>query len=354
MNSLMEVLKAFDGLKNKTIIDNIIKAWSKINSPLYNNIGCSISGGSDSDIMLDIVTKCDKDKKVKYFWFDTGLEYQATKDHLEYLEKRYNIKIERERAVKPIPISCKENGEPFISKAVSEFMQRLQSHNFKWEDKPYNELIKEYPKCKSALKWWCNGKTKNDGYNTSAFDINRNKFLKEFLISNPPTFKISNKCCNYAKKDVSKKLIKKYNLDLIIIGVRKAEGGARATAYKSCFSENTKTGADEYRPLFWYSHQDKIEYENNQNIIHSDCYKKYGFRRTGCACCPYGHINKGLENELKTVEIFEPKLYKAVNNIFKNSYEYTKKYYEFRAVMEAKEQIKKEELEGQMSIYDLF
>ena len=39
-------------------------AWSKINNSKYKNILCSISGGSDSDVMLDIVWRCDKDNKV--------------------------------------------------------------------------------------------------------------------------------------------------------------------------------------------------------------------------------------------------------------------------------------------------
>ena len=34
-------------------------------------------------------------------------------------------------------------------------------------------------------------------------------------------------------------------------GVRKAEGGARRTAYKTCFSNND-SGCDDYRPIFWY------------------------------------------------------------------------------------------------------
>ena len=131
METMMEVLDSFKGLKNSTIIDNIIKAWTIINNRGFERIGCSISGGSDSDIMLDIVHKCDKDKKVRYFWFDTGLEYQATKDHLEYLEKKYGINIERERAIKSIPLSCKEYGQPFISKQVSGNIERLQKHNFK-------------------------------------------------------------------------------------------------------------------------------------------------------------------------------------------------------------------------------
>lgn len=41
--------------KNQVIIDNLVRAWSIINSPKYNKAVCSISGGSDSDIMLDIV-----------------------------------------------------------------------------------------------------------------------------------------------------------------------------------------------------------------------------------------------------------------------------------------------------------
>lgn len=89
-NSIEELLESCP--KNQTIGDNLIRAWSKINSSKYKNILCSISGGSDSDVMLDIVWRCDKDNKVTYVWFDTGLEYQATKDHLKYLEEKYNIK----------------------------------------------------------------------------------------------------------------------------------------------------------------------------------------------------------------------------------------------------------------------
>ena len=65
--------------KDSIIGDNLIRAWAKINSPLYSKIVCTISGGADSDIVLDICTKCDKDNKIDYVWFDTGLEYQAPK-----------------------------------------------------------------------------------------------------------------------------------------------------------------------------------------------------------------------------------------------------------------------------------
>lgn len=287
----------------------------------YDNIAVSISGGSDSDIMVDMFTKCDDNKKVKYVFFDTGLEYKATKDHLDFLEEKYNIKIDREKAIKSIPLSCKQYGQPFLSKHVSEMMSRLQRHDFKWEDKSYEELIKEYPKCKSALDWWCNTKGEN-----STFNISRNKLLKEFIIHNPPTFIISNKCCKYAKKEVSKKYNQNNKTELNVVGVRKSEGGVRATRYKNCFDKKYDT-CDEYRPLFFFTDVDKKEYKETFNIIYSDCYEIWGMKRTGCVGCPYG---RELKQELQLIEKYEPKLYKAVCNIFKDSYEYTERYYKFR------------------------
>ena len=65
--------KMLDGLledcpRDSIIGNNLIKAWAKINSSLYNKIVCTISGGADSDIVLDICTKCDKDNKIDYVW----------------------------------------------------------------------------------------------------------------------------------------------------------------------------------------------------------------------------------------------------------------------------------------------
>lgn len=323
--------------KNQTIGDNLVRAWAKINNHKYKKILCSISGGSDSDIMLDICVKCDKDKKIDYAWFDTGLEYQATKEHLEYLENKYNIEIRPYKAIKPIPTCCRKYGQPFLSKQVSEFIKRLQKHNFKWENEPIEILLPKYCEwnenkkcwigCKSALEWWCGAKGES-----SHFNIIQNKWLKEFIIANPPQFKISNLCCQYAKKNVYHKLISEFGYDLNIVGIRKAEGGARSTAYKSCFDDNDGE-CDVYRPLFWYKNADKKDYELHYDIAHSECYIEYGLKRTGCAGCPYG---RNFENELEVIEKYELKLYKTINNIFGDSYEYTRKYKEFCKMMNEK------------------
>jgi 3'-phosphoadenosine 5'-phosphosulfate sulfotransferase (PAPS reductase)/FAD synthetase len=319
---MSDILQYIDKCNNYQSTKYLLVTNQKVQE--YDNIAVSISGGSDSDLMIDMFAKCDDEKKVRYVFFDTGLEYQATKNHLDYLEEKYKIKIDREKAIKPIPSCCKQYGQPFLSKHVSEMMSRLQKHNFKWEDKPYDELIKEYPKCQCALQWWCNEKGEK-----SSFNINRNKLLKEFITSNPPNFNISNKCCKYAKKDVSVKYNKNNNIKLDVVGVRKSEGGVRATRYKSCFDKNND-GYDKYRPLFFFTDKDKLDYKNCFNVVYSDCYEIWGMKRTGCVGCPYG---KELNQELEYIQQYEPKLYKAVCNVFKDSYTYTEQYYEFRKVI---------------------
>lgn len=156
--------------------------------------------------------------------------------------------------------------------------------------------------------------------------------MKEFLIKNHPYFNISDKCCKYAKKYVISSLIKNKNYDLNITGIRKAEGGVRSSAYSNCFLENDN-GCDYYMPIFWYKNEDKKEYQEHYNIENSKCYTEYRLIRTGCSGCPFG---RDFEQELEIIQKYEPKLFVAVNNIFKDSYEYTRRYKEFCKVMNKK------------------
>lgn len=315
--------------KDNIIGDNLVIAWSKINSSSYKKILCTVSGGADSDIVVDICSKCDKDNKINYVWFNTGLEYTATKAHLNDLREKYGIEILEYKTQKPIPTVCKQYGQPFLNKRVSDYIGRLQKHNFQWEDKPFEDLLYKYCKwsenrekwigCYTALKWWCNE------HDCNIYNISHNKWLKEFIIQNNPKFKISSLCCKYSKKDVLKNLLKNTEYDLNIFGVRKAEGGTRASAYKNCFSSNVGA-CDEYRPVFFYLNDTKKIYNCHYGISNSKCYSEYGLKRTGCAGCPFG---RDFEYELDVIQKYEPKLFAAVNNIFGDSYEYTRKYREF-------------------------
>ena len=150
-------------------------------------------------------------------------------------------------------------------------------------------------------------------------------YLKEFMVRNPPTFSISKKCCDLAKKSAGDLARKKYAAGIQFIGVRKAEGGARSTNYKSCMSDG-RHGLQHF-PLFWWKSEDKALFEKCYGICHSEAYTLYGCRRTGCAGCPFAGR---FEDELLMLNQFEPKLGNAVSHIFEPSYEYTRAYREFK------------------------
>ncbi len=308
---------------NFVIQDALIKCAEEID--IHSKIMCAVSGGADSDVMLDMIIRCGGRDKTTFVFFDTGLEYAATKDHLKYLENKYKIEIIHRDPKKSIPASCRDYGVPFWSKYASEMMYRLQIHNFRWEDESYEILLKKYPNCKIALAWWCNIQKGN----TTQYIIDRSPHLKEYIIENPPDFKISNKCCNYAKKSASKAFEKESKFDMVCTGIRRSEGGVRAAVYKICFSHNDGD-ADRFRPVFWLRDSDKECYCNHYGVIHSKCYREYGVQRTGCFGCPFG---KRFEDELEIISKYEPRLADAANAIFGKSYEYMRGYLKYREDM---------------------
>ena len=189
-------------MENLKIFETFNRA--KIILGTHKKILVSISGGSDSDIIMDIIEKVKTpDNYVEYVFCDTGLEYEATKRHLNYLENRYGVKITRLKAEKPIPLCVKEYGVPFLSKFVSEMISRLQGKGFEFKDENYEELLQKYTKAKLSVQWWCNSNS-NKNIPKSRFDISRNKYLKEFLIDNKIPFNVSAECCTYSKKRPAK------------------------------------------------------------------------------------------------------------------------------------------------------
>lgn len=152
---------------------------------------------------------------------------------------------------------------------------------------------------------------------------------KRMLIS---TNHITNVCERYMDKqnaviyfDTAGDMEKELKADLVCLGLRRAEGGVRSSI-SQCFNSN-KGKADRYYPCFWWTDEDKSAFEQVYNITHSDAYTVYGFKRTGCAGCPF---NSKFEEELKVLHKYEPKLATAVEHIFAPSYEYTRAYRKFK------------------------
>ena len=205
---------------NRTIFKYLMVTRNKLKQ--HKRIAVSVSGGSDSDIILDLIELVkphDGCGEIRYIFFDTGLEYDATLRHLAETEQIYGITVERIKSRKTIPAACREHGVPFICKDVSEMLYRLQKHGFDWLDLPENATTEKYGRCKSALDWYfCRRPPSASG--KSKYDIKRFKRLREFIMANPPDFDISDKCCDYAKVSVAKNFDKEFMPDLKINGMR--------------------------------------------------------------------------------------------------------------------------------------
>lgn len=99
---------------------NINSAFRKLHANLMFRSAramVSISGGADSDMMLDMLMALDPAKnypfnEMHYVWFDTGIEYTATKQHLKNLEEKYGITIERRRAKTLCLLGAKRGDSP--------------------------------------------------------------------------------------------------------------------------------------------------------------------------------------------------------------------------------------------------
>ena len=321
MNTLLD-----SAPRNMNIYDSLLKAHSVLDRHL--RCAVSISGGSDSDIVLDLLELVKPDScELVYVFFDTGLEFAATKRHLDELELKYGVTIERRKPRMTIPVSCHKYGVPFICKDVSEMMNRLQKHDFDWNDPPENATAEKYGRCVSALDWYFNrrpisvsGKPKHN--------IGRYKLLREFIMANEPGFLISDRCCDYAKKYTAADFCKEYNPDLTVTGMRQAEGGRRSASNRSCFSPRTDSRPDNFCPTWFWTDADKAAYKEWRGIRYSDCYEVYGLKRTGCVGCP---CNSKAEQELAMVEPFEPQIVKAARNVFAASYDYKRRYMAFKS-----------------------
>lgn len=333
----------------------------------HPNAICSYSGGADSDIMIDIIERT-RDMfnlpPVRYVFFNTGLEMKATKEHVKETEKKYGVEIEKIRPEINIVQASRKYGIPFVSKIMSGGLSDWQRKGIplsiaqeydQAEDKAAKrqELRERYPKCESVINFLCCCNAAGEPRPNIQLVINSSKYMRDFIAEYPPDFKISAKCCDYCKKKVAHAVQKDY--DMVITGERRDEGGMRSVPRKDntslCFTE-TSDGQYRLRPLYYVSDVDKAWYKEYYGIKYSDAYEVYGLTRTGCCGCPISY--KAVE-DLEKIREYEPNVVKAAWNIFGRSYEYRKKYNEYKQMrrdaekdMEALEN----SIDGQMSLED--
>lgn len=328
---------------------------------------CSYSGGSDSDIMVDLIEQARKIvpslPTVDYVFFNTGLEMQAIKDHVKETEKKYGITIREVRPKVNIVNATRRYGVPFVSKIMSNGLDEWQKKGVpltiadeydQAEDKAAKrkELSQRYPGCKSLINFLCCCNKDGEPRQDIQIVINSSKYMRDFISEYPPDFKISAKCCDYCKKDVAHSVQKGY--EMIITGERRDEGGMRSVPRQGdanktmCFTE-TSDGKYRFRPLYYVSDKDKAWYKEEFGIKYSDAYEVYGLTRTGCCGCP---ISYKAVDDLALIEKYEPNVVKAAWNIFGRSYLYRKKYNEYKKRRMNDEKEQAEMIPGQMNIFD--
>lgn len=338
----------------------------------HPNAVCSYSGGSDSDLLIDLIetarTIMPSLPPVKYVFFNTGLEMKATKDHVKATEAKYGVEIEELRPKTNIVQATRKYGVPFVSKIMSEGLNNWQKKGVpisvgdeydQAEDKAAKraELRERYPKCESLLNFLCCCNKDGEPRPNIQLVINSSKYMRDFIAENPPDFKISAKCCDYCKKQVAHSIQKDY--EMVITGERRAEGGMRSVPSSESWSQNntmcfseTSSGQFRFKPLYYVSDKDKEWYKENFGLRYSDAYEVYGLKRTGCCGCP---ISYRAVDDLDLIRPYEPNVVKAAWNIFGKSYEYRRKYNEYKAERMAREKAQKvedDQIPGQTTIFD--
>lgn len=336
----------------------------------HPNAICSYSGGADSDILLDLIEQTRKIfnlKPVKYAFFNTGLEMQATKRHVKEVAEKYGIEITEYRPKTNIVLAVKNHGVPFVSKIMSAGLGEWQRKGIPLsvadeydaaEDKAAKrkELKERYPGCESVLNFLCCCNSAGEPRPNIQLVINSSKYMRDFISEYPPDFQISAKCCDYCKKQLAHSVQKDF--DMIITGERRDEGGMRSVPRKDntslCFTE-TSSGQYRLRPLYYVSDADKAWYKDYYGIRYSDAYEVYGLTRTGCCGCPISY--KAID-DLEKIRPFEPNVVKAAWAIFGKSYEYRRLYNEYKERRKAEDAKKRAdakkaaENDGQMSLFE--
>lgn len=280
-----------------TLFDRIeiIKETNKLHD-LENKAYISFSGGKDSVVLHHLIDLAIPNNRIPRVFINTGIEYNdIVKYTLEMAENddRFVI-IKPTRNIKEI---LEKYGYPFKSKQhslnLAIYWNNKEKDDYTLSTKRYLGIIE------SSTKFKCP-------------DVLNYQFTPDFKIH------CSDKCCLKLKKEPIKKWEKENNKRISLTGMRKSEGGQRASI-KSCVITDKDNNVVKFHPLLVVDDQWEDEFIKKQNIkLCKLYYPPFNFKRTGCKGCPF---NLGLQEQLETMQLYLPNERKQCEMIWKPIYE---------------------------------
>lgn len=280
----------------------IEELWNETEGKCY----VSFSGGKDSTVLLALIKLCQElytIGDIPAVFSNTGIELGVTVDFVKWVKDNYYPNVQVIRPDVSFDWVLKNRGKPALSKLKSEALYR-------WH------VQTRTPNLRRSL---IEGKTVL-GKNAPKTKI-ADKYVH--MLSDDFGISVSEKCCYYLKKRPFQAFTKQGEWLGQIIGIRMSEGGARETQIEKRIKNGGKLctysqhGMIMKAPVIDWTDKDIEQFIKQYNVPLSDAYTKYGFRRTGCMCCPY---SRNIANDLKYLFDHEPNRYKASMHWLKDVY----------------------------------
>lgn len=259
---------------------------------LERNAYLSFSGGKDSTILHHLLDMALPNNNIPRVYIDTGIEYNAIRQYVMQLAKsdsRFVI-VRPSLAVKPM---LEKYGYPFKSKQHSHNLMVYQHSGIGLSVKRYLGIIESNTlfRCPKSLEY---------------------QFTPDFKI------KCSDQCCLRMKKKPIKKWEKDNNRSIALTGMRREEGGERASI-KGCILTDKKGRLKKFHPLLVVSDDWEDWFIKREGIELCELYyPPFNFKRTGCKGCPF---SLDLQEQLSIMEIYLPQERKQCEIIWKPVYD---------------------------------
>lgn len=259
---------------------------------LEKNSYISFSGGKDSTILHCLIDDAVPGNCIPRVFIDTGIEYNAIREFVIGMaenDDRFVI-LKPSQPIKP---TLEKYGYPFKSKQHSHNLMVYQHSGVGKSIKRYLGIVDSNTlfRCPKTLEY---------------------QFTKAFKI------KVSDQCCLRLKKEPAKRWEKENGRPIAITGMRREEGGERASI-KGCILTDNNGKVRRFHPLLvigdewedWFVRERKIQ-------LCKLYYPPFNFKRTGCKGCPF---SLDLQEQLSVMERYLPNERNQCEAIWKPIYE---------------------------------